>query len=90
MIPIALPQHSSGFKIEMIEGEILLYHLEDNSIYYLNQTAALIWHLCDGRRTVDEIITKVSEAYPESAGTIAGDVENILQQFLEFGAIKRG
>jgi hypothetical protein len=81
------PKQKAGYRMEMIEDELLLYHLDETRILYLNQTASLIWRLCDGQRTVGEITTLLGEAYPESAGTIADDVQKTLQQFLEFGAI---
>jgi hypothetical protein len=72
----------------MIDGELLLYHPTQTKILYCNQTASLVWELCDGRRTVQEIITLLSEAYPEAAETICADVEAILQQFHQHGAIE--
>ncbi len=53
-----------------------------------NQTASLIWQLCDGKRTAAEMIGLLSEFYPESAGEIADDVQSTLQQFAEQGCVE--
>ncbi len=52
-----------------LENEVLIYDLTINKAYCLNQTAGLVYQLCDGKRTVAEISdlmskelkTKVSE-----------------------------
>ncbi len=84
----AKPKQKSDYNLEMMDGELLLYHLDETKILYCNQTASLIWHLCDGQRTVGQMIDILSEAYPEAAGTMASDVEKTIQQFLDAGCIE--
>lgn len=84
----AKPKQKPGYHLEMLDGELLLYHLDETRILYCNQTASLIWHLCDGQRTVDEMIAILGEAYPDAAETIATDVEETMQQFLAAGCIE--
>ena len=81
------PQKSADYYLEQLDDELLLYHLNATKIMYCNQTASLVWHLCDGQRTVEEIINLLRDAYPESAETIADDVDAVLQQFIAFGGI---
>ena len=38
-----------------VDGELLIYDLESNKAFCLNPTSSLIWHACDGNRTVDQI-----------------------------------
>ncbi|PYS89856.1 MAG: hypothetical protein DMF62_06280 [Acidobacteria bacterium] len=38
-----------------VDGELLIYDLERNRAFCLNQTSALVWQACDGKRTVAEI-----------------------------------
>jgi hypothetical protein len=81
------PQRKPDYRLEMIDGELLLYHLDQTQILYCNQTASLIWNLCDGTRPVDEIVELLKAAYPEAAGEIASDVHSTLKTFLDSGAI---
>jgi hypothetical protein len=48
-------------------------------VVYCNQTASLIWHLCDGTHTAAEISALLNEAYPEAAMSIPADVAATLQ-----------
>ena len=84
----AKPKQKPGYHLEQIEGELLLYHLNETKIMYCNQTAGLIWRLSDGRSTVGEMISLLSDAYPAAAAVMAADVEGALQHFLAAGAIE--
>lgn len=44
-----------GLIVRELEDETLVYDLERDEAHCLNQTAALVWKHCDGRRTVQEI-----------------------------------
>ena len=57
-------------------------------IVYLNETASLIWHLCDGQRTTDEVAELLRDSFPEPGGTIADDIEATLRLFVDHGAIE--
>lgn len=41
-----------------INGEILLYDLQNNTAYNLNETSAAVYHACDGETTFDELKSK--------------------------------
>ncbi len=68
---------------------MVLLHPARNIIIYCNQTGALIWRLCDGTRTVDEITEILSAAYPEARDTIATDVPETIQLLATRGALQR-
>lgn len=82
-----IPTPLKGFQIEDLDGEIVLLHPARNVIIYSNQTGALIWQLCDGHRSVDEIIGILSAAYPESKEEIAADVPQTIQSLVTSGAL---
>jgi hypothetical protein len=84
LIPIPL----AGFQIETLDGEIVLLHPARNTIIYSNQTGALVWQLCDGLRTTDEIIEILSAAYPEAQAEIRMDVSNVIQTLVSQGALE--
>jgi hypothetical protein len=90
MLSSRRPRQKPDYRLEMIDGELLLFHPSETQILYCNPTASLIWQLCDGRRTGQEITTLLAEAFPEDAETIATDVEATLRQFLRHGAIEFG
>ena len=74
-----------GYVLERIDGEITVYHPTLTTAVYLNETGALIWELCDGTRTIAEIIGLLSEQYPESSEQIETDVRDLIAQLIEQG-----
>lgn len=46
--------------IQELQDETLVYDLNKNKAYCLNQTSALVWRECDGTRDADEITRNVS------------------------------
>lgn len=83
----AIPCANTEFSLEEIDDELLLYHPAKTKAVYLNETAALVWQLCDSKRSVAEIVSLLKENYPES-DTIQEDVEQTLQQLTDNGAVE--
>lgn len=53
---IATPvSRKSDIVVQEFENEILIYDLNINKAFCLNQTSALIYQLCDGKHTIPEI-----------------------------------
>ena len=81
------PLQNEGYILEELDGELLLYHLDQTTTVYLNKSAAVVWHLCDGTNTVADIIALLTAQFPESADAIPGDVEQTLQNLRDAGAL---
>lgn len=56
---------SDGLIIRELEDETLVYDLERDEAHCLNQTAALVWKHCDGRKTVEKITTTLGNELDE-------------------------
>lgn len=46
--------------VRELRGEILIYDLQTNLAFCLNETSALVWQACDGTKTVGEISNHIS------------------------------
>ena len=55
MTSVNKPRRKPDYRLEAIDNELLLYHPAETKILYCNETASLIWQLCDGQRTLQEI-----------------------------------
>ena len=86
LLPEAVPQPQTGFHEEEIDQELVLYHAETARVVYLNPAATVVWRLCDGQRSLEEIITMVEQAYPEGE-KIGVDIHLAVSEFIDFGAI---
>ena len=72
-----------GYLLERMDGEVTVYHPTLTTAVYLNETGALIWELCDGDRTISDIIELLSQQYPESGVQIETDVKDLIAQLIE-------
>lgn len=54
--------------IRELDDETLVYDMDRDEAHCLNQTAALVWHQCDGRTTA----TQAARALQEELGTTVG------------------
>ena len=46
--------------IQEFENEVLIYDLKNHKAFCLNQTSAMVWQLCDGRRNSSQIADELS------------------------------
>ncbi len=53
-----------------------------------DQTAVAVLKLCDGKRTVDDIVTVLAEEYSAPADVIRADVLDLLQGLADKGYVK--
>jgi hypothetical protein len=83
----ATPKHAFGFFTEEMDGETLLYRLGAHKAIYLNETAALIWKLCDGTRSVRDVIEVLREAFPDTQSEVIADTHEALSMLVSEGAL---
>ena len=82
------PRQKPDYRLAKLDNEILLYHPGRTTVLYLNETASLIWKLCDGSRTTVEITEILEEAFPEQTGQIGDEVKATLRTFVEQDAME--
>ena len=84
-----IPVPTADVEMEVVDGEVLLYHPQQTRAIYLNPTAAVVWGLCDGSRSVREIIRVIGESYPD-ADSVTDDVLATLTRLRESGVLVAG
>ena len=82
------PKTVDDFQLEEIDGEVLLYSPSATRSIYLNPSAAVIWRLCTGEFTAEEIIDSLQDQFPDEAESIKEDVLSTLEKFVESSAIE--
>jgi hypothetical protein len=83
------------FVFRRIADEIILVPVRRNmgdleSIYSLNETAARVWELLDGRRTLGDLVATLVQEFEVAPGTAETDLRSLLGQLTEAGAIHPG
>ena len=71
-----------------IGGEVVILDETGTQICLLNETAALIWTLADGTRTITEIANDVCERFQVSPQEDVADVHEFSAQLLEAGLVE--
>lgn len=83
-----VPQPSQRFRHEEADGELILYDTLNHDVMYLDATAALVWQLIDGARSLDDIVGLLGDAYPEARDAIARDVPQTVAMLADAGALE--
>jgi hypothetical protein len=78
----ATPVARAGVRFEELDGEAVVYDRGGKRAIYLNETATVIWKLCDGERSVDDIATLLAREYPEAARNIAADIADTVDRLV--------
>jgi pyrroloquinoline quinone biosynthesis protein D len=73
-----------------MDGEGVLYCYEKATMVYLNESAIVVWRLCDGQRTVGEIVGLLANAYPDAADKVRSDVSELVEHFVQEGVLEMG
>jgi coenzyme PQQ biosynthesis protein PqqD len=74
---------AADYLLEKFDNEITVYHPSLTTSIYLNETGGVIWELCNGQRTVAEIIALLQEEYPENREQIEEGVIDIISSLLD-------
>ena len=77
------PRQRSDLVVQELDGEALLYDPLAHLLHRLNDTGFLIWRLCDGRRSVDEIAALLTESYDVGWDAARQDVAQAIEQMAD-------
>lgn len=62
--------------------EVLIYLPCGDRTLYLNDSAAIVWRLCNGDLSGEDIAGMLAEAYPEAADTIHDEIAGTLREMV--------
>jgi len=57
----------------------LLFNVSDGNYYSLNDIGGRIWELCDGTRTVSQLVTVLEAEYDASTEVLEKDIVELLE-----------
>jgi Glycosyltransferase family 10 (fucosyltransferase) C-term/Fucosyltransferase, N-terminal/Coenzyme PQQ synthesis protein D (PqqD) len=77
-----------GLEVKDTGDQVLIGLSDHDETLCLNQTAAIVWRLCDGTRTGVEIVDLLVQAYPEADPEIQSQVMAALSSFVTRGVVE--
>jgi hypothetical protein len=83
------PAHASA-DLEMHETEdgLIVYQESTDRVHYLNHTAAAVFELCDGRRSVEDIAEELRSLFALEEAPVA-ETEACLAGLVKEGVLRR-
>ncbi|MGO9357951.1 MAG: pyrroloquinoline quinone biosynthesis peptide chaperone PqqD [Xanthobacteraceae bacterium] len=83
-----IPLRDPEIVTDTLEGELVLYHPQRTTAIYLNQTASLIWGLCDGHRSLAEIVELLAMHYPDAGSNLETEVREAIESLRQQRAVQ--
>ena len=68
------PQQRDGILAQEAQGKTVLLRLDDGSYFAVDDVGARIWELCDGQRSLEQIVAVMHEEFDAPADQISSDV----------------
>ena len=77
---------AAGLDVNEVPDGYIIYQTASDRVHYLNNTAAIVFELCDGARDADDIVSRVKKMFE---GAAEGEVEACIQTLLKEGLVQR-
>jgi PqqD family protein of HPr-rel-A system len=81
------PQQLPGADIHEAADGFVVYQAENGQVHFFNNTALVIFELCDGEHSTQDIAAYVRDAF-ELAETPLQEVEDTVSQFVDKGLVQ--
>lgn len=85
-----IPKRDPDCLLEQIGNDYQIRHRDKATAIFINSTAALLWELFDGSRTVGDTKQMLQQAYPDAVDTINEDVDEALAMLCKHQALSAG
>ena len=73
------PKQRAEVRQARLDDELLLYYPPRAAALRLTASAAAIWDLCSGDRTLGELTAVLSARYPDAAVHLRDEIEQVLE-----------
>jgi coenzyme PQQ synthesis protein D (PqqD) len=67
---------------QQVEGKQVLLNLADGQYYALDEVGARIWELCDGTRSVSDVVVLLADEFDAPADVIESDTLELLEELI--------
>ncbi len=84
------PIRNESCHMEELDDEVLLYNPTNNKTLYINKSASVIWQLCNGEQSIEDIINMILDAYPSNEESLRRDILDTLKKLADNNAVSMG
>jgi len=82
------PRPAERVAAREVDGEMVVMHADDSSLYVLNGVATTVWHAADGRTSIGEIVDRfICEQYEIDRETALRDVCELVEELARHGVM---
>jgi hypothetical protein len=83
------PKRKDDVRVQDLpDGSALLYDTETATAYPITESAAVVWKVCDGEHSLDEIADTLEAHYDASRETISSDLSNLIEDLRSKGLLQ--
>jgi Coenzyme PQQ synthesis protein D (PqqD) len=88
-VPPSYRPRKSADVLELDMGDgLILYNHDGDLVHHLNPSAGIVWQLCDGDVTVDELGRDVAEEYGLDAEIVGRQIATVIAEFDTLGLVE--
>lgn len=78
---------NDAFHTVEMDGNTLLYRPTSNRAIHMDEIASVIWKMCDGTRSAEDLADELSALYPDNTEAVKADVWTTIDILLKREAI---
>jgi len=84
------PRHREKVLARKTSDDLIVLNLNTGQYYALDEVGWSVWELCDGTRSVSDVISAICDEYDAPAETIKTDVLKVLGDLIDEELLEDG
>ena len=84
----AIPQRRDDVLESRVGDELMLQQRGTEQGFWLNESGRIIWELCDGTRTIDQIEGELAARFAGSEADVKSDLQSTIDHLCQAGVLK--
>lgn len=85
-----VPRTLPGLHVEHVDGEVVVYDPVQRDLHLLDGSAAAVWDLMDGSRSIDGICRELAARFDVPVDVLERDVVHVVGEFATRGLVIAG
>jgi hypothetical protein len=74
------PRRGEQVVAQKAANDLLLFNMDDGNYYTLNEIGSRIWEICDGNRSVPQLVAALAAEYDTSDEVLEKDIVELLEE----------